>query len=56
MMTKVYLMVAGISGFIAVLMGAMDSHLLVENITPQHMAVFNTTVQIQMYYTLPFCL
>ncbi len=51
-MTKVYLMVAGVSGFIAVLMGAVGSHLLMGKISPEHMASFNTAVQMQMYHTL----
>lgn len=51
-MTKTYLIVAGISGLIAVVMGAMGSHLLFGNLTPEHMAAFNTAVQMQMYHTL----
>jgi len=51
-MTKVYLITAGISGFIAVSMGAVGSHLLMGNISPEHMAAFNTAVQMQMFHTL----
>ena len=51
-MTKVYLMVAGISGFIAVFMGAVGSHLLMGKLSPEHMAAFNTAVQMQMVHTL----
>ncbi len=51
-MTKTYLITAGISGLIAVIMGAVGSHLLFVNLGAQQMAAFNTAVQMQMYHTL----
>ena len=51
-MTKTYLITAGISGLVAVIMGAVGSHLLFGNITPEQMAAYNTAVQMQMYHTL----
>ena len=51
-MTKVFLLTAGISGLIAVIMGAIGSHYLLGNLTPAHMVAYSTAVQIQMYHTL----
>jgi uncharacterized membrane protein YgdD (TMEM256/DUF423 family) len=51
-MTKTYLITAGISGFFAVLMGAIGSHFFMGSLTPEHMASYNTAVQMQMYHTL----
>ena len=51
-MTKVFLITAGISGLVAVIMGAIGSHFLLANLTPEHMVAYNTAVQIQMYHTL----
>jgi len=51
-MTKTYLITAGVSGLIAVIMGAVASHLLFGNLVAQQMAAFNTAVQMQMYHTL----
>ncbi len=51
-MTKTYLITIGISGFIAVLMGAIGSHLMFVNLIPEHMHAYDTAVHFQMYHTL----
>ncbi len=51
-MTKTYLITAGVSGLIAVIMGAIGSHFLLGNLTPEHMVAYSTAIQMQMYHTL----
>ncbi len=51
-MTKTFLITAGISGLVAVIMGTIGSHYLLGNLTPAHMVAYSTAVQIQMYHTL----
>ncbi len=52
MMTKTYLITIGISGFIAMLMASLGSHIMFNNLTPEHFNAYNTAVQIQMVNTL----
>jgi uncharacterized membrane protein YgdD (TMEM256/DUF423 family) len=51
-MTKTYLITAGISGLITVILGAIGSHVLKSGLAPEEMYAFNVAVQFQMYHTL----
>lgn len=51
-MTRTYLITAGLSGLITVILGAIGSHVLKESINPEEMYAFNVAVQFQMYHTL----
>lgn len=51
-MTKTYLVTAGVSGFLVVLLGALGSHLLASNLDPQHLNAFHIANQYQFYHTL----
>ena len=51
-MTKTFLITAGISGLIAVIMDAIGTYYLLGNLTPEHMVAFSTAIQMQMYHTL----
>lgn len=51
-MTKTYLITAGISGLITVILGAIGSHVLKPSLAPEEMYAFNVAVQFQMYHTL----
>jgi len=52
LMAKFYLIVAGISGFLAVALGAFGAHGLKAKLTPELMLVYQTGVQYQFYHTL----
>lgn len=51
-MTKKILITVGISGGLAVILGAFGSHLLNGNISVDKMEVWDTAVQYQMFHTI----
>lgn len=51
-MPKTYLLLAALSGFIAVALGAFGAHGLRQKLTSDMLAVFQTGVQYQFYHTL----
>ncbi len=51
-MTKTFLITAGVSGFITILLGAVGSHLLSGNISSAHLTAFNIAIKFEMYHTL----
>lgn len=51
-MTKLFLMLAGINGFLAVSLGAFAAHGLKDKLSPELMNTFQTGVQYQMYHAL----
>lgn len=51
-MIKTYLITAGLSGLVTVILGAVSSHILRKNLTPEEMYAFNIALQFQMYHTL----
>ena len=51
-MTKMLLISAAVSGFLAVAIGAFGAHGLRERLSPEMMAVFQTGVQYHFYHTL----
>lgn len=52
MMPKTYLLLAAISGFLAVALGAFGAHGLRERLAPDLLAVYQTGVQYHVYHTL----
>lgn len=51
-MAAVYLALAGVSGFLAVALGAFGAHGLKDKLTPEMMAVYQTAVQYHFYHAL----
>lgn len=51
-MTRTYLITAGLSGLMTVILGAVGSHVLRKNLAPEEMVAFNVAVRFQMYHTL----
>ncbi len=51
-MQRAFLIVASISGFVAVGLGAFGSHALRARLTPERIAWFETGVRYQMWHTL----
>jgi len=51
-MAKTFAVLAGISGFLAVALGAFGAHGLRERLTPDMLAVFEVGVRYQMYHAL----
>lgn len=51
-MAKHFLLIAGLSGLLAVILGAFGAHGLKGKITPELLAAFQTGVQYQFYHTL----
>lgn len=51
-MEHVLVLIAGISGFLAVALGAFGAHALRKRLSPENLAVFQTGVQYQMIHTL----
>ncbi len=51
-MTKTYLIIAGISGFITVIFGTLINYLLLGKLSPVQLAYFNAALQMQMFHTL----
>ena len=51
-MAKGFLMLAGISGFLGVALGAFGAHGLRERLAPEMLAVFEVGVRYQMYHAL----
>jgi uncharacterized membrane protein YgdD (TMEM256/DUF423 family) len=49
---KVFGVIAGVSGFLAVALGAFGAHGLGERLSPEDLAVFETGVRYQMYHAL----
>jgi uncharacterized membrane protein YgdD (TMEM256/DUF423 family) len=49
---RIFLIIAAISGALAVLLGAFGAHLLKKMITPEMLEVYKTGVQYQFYHTL----
>jgi uncharacterized membrane protein YgdD (TMEM256/DUF423 family) len=55
-MAKHFLLIAGLSGLVAVILGAFGAHGLRGKITPELLAAFQTGVQYQFYHTLALLL
>lgn len=55
-MAKHFLLIAGLSGLLAVMLGAFGAHGLKGKITPELLAAFQTGVQYQFYHTLALLL
>ena len=51
-MTKLFLMLAGINGFMAVALGAFAAHGLRDRLSPELLNTFQTAVQYHMYHAL----
>lgn len=51
-MAHLFAAIAGVSGFLAVLLGAFGAHALRKRLSVEHLAIFQTGVQYQMYHTL----
>lgn len=51
-MTKLFLVLASLNGFLAVSLGAFAAHLLRDRITPEMLNTFQTGVQYHMYHAL----
>jgi len=51
-MTKMFLIIASINGFLAVSLGAFAAHGLRERLSPELMNTFQTGVQYHMYHSL----
>jgi uncharacterized membrane protein YgdD (TMEM256/DUF423 family) len=51
-LSKIYLALAGLSGFLAVALGAFGSHGLKEKLSEASMSVWHTSVQYHFYHTL----
>jgi len=51
-MTKTYLLIAAISGFLAVALGAFGAHGLRDKLSADLLAVYHTGVQYHFYHTL----
>ncbi len=51
-MNRTYLITAGLSGLITVILGAVGSHVLRPHLAPEEMYAFNVAIQFQMYHTL----
>lgn len=51
-MTQYYLALAGLSGFLAVALGAFGAHGLKDKLSPEMMAVYQTAVQYHFYHAL----
>jgi len=51
-MSHVFLMIAAVSGFVAVALGAFGAHGLRERLAPDLLAVFEVGVRYQMYHAL----
>lgn len=55
-MTKAYLLIAALNGFLAVALGAFGAHGLKQRLSPDLLAVFQTGVQYHFYHTLALLL
>lgn len=51
-MAKYFLAIAGLSGFLAVALGAFGAHGLKDRLAPDLMAVYQTAVQYHFYHSL----
>lgn len=51
-MTKLLIIIASLSGAIAVAAGAFGAHALTARVTPERLQTFETGVRYQMYHTL----
>ena len=51
-MTRTFLIIAGISGSLAVALGAFGAHALQSMLSPKDLATFHTGVEYQFYHTL----
>ena len=49
---RLFLVIAGVFGFLAVAGGAFGAHALRERVTPESLAAFETGVRYHMYHTL----
>lgn len=52
MLAKIFLVIAALSGFLAVALGAFGAHALKGKLSPDLMVVYQTAVQYQFYHTL----
>lgn len=55
-MAKHFLLIAGFSGLLAVILGAFGAHGLKGKVTPELLSAFQTGVQYQFYHTLTLLL
>lgn len=55
-MTNIIMMISGISGALAVVLGAFASHGLKKKLTPEMVAVFKTGVDYQFYHSFALAL
>jgi uncharacterized membrane protein YgdD (TMEM256/DUF423 family) len=55
-MARTFAMLAGLSGALAVILGAFAAHALKARLAPEHLATFETGVRYQMYHTLAILL
>lgn len=55
-MSRLFLMIAAIGGFFAVVIGAFAAHGLKQTLAPEMLEVVKTGVQYQMYHTLALLL
>jgi uncharacterized membrane protein YgdD (TMEM256/DUF423 family) len=51
-MAKIYLLIAAINGFLAVMLGAFGAHGLKQKLSADMLAVYQTGVQYHFYHTL----
>ncbi len=51
-MSKIYLLIAAVNGFLAVALGAFGAHGLKQKLTVDMLAVYQTGVQYHFYHTL----
>lgn len=51
-MTKIFILLASINGFVAVSLGAFAAHILRDKLSPELLNTFQTGVQYQMYHAL----
>ena len=51
-MTRTFLLIAAVSGFTGVALGAFAAHLLKEKLSPDLFSIFEVGVRYQMYHTL----
>jgi len=50
-MQKIFLTIAGLSGALAVILGAFGAHALKTKLSPEQLQTFETSVRYQMYHT-----
>lgn len=51
-MSRIFIIIAALSGFLAVVIGAFAAHKLKQQLSPEMLQVMQTGVQYQMYHAL----